>query len=65
MANLFRGFTARKKIWLRFMLANLEKKVTRLLRLLLVLVKLQNIGTTDIFKKCKTKNKVTDMYLER
>ena len=58
MANLFRGFTARKKIWLRFMLANLEKKVTRLLRLLLVLVKLQNIETTDIFKKCKTTNKV-------
>ena len=26
MANLFTGFTARKKVWLRFMLANLKKK---------------------------------------
>ena len=61
MANLFRDVNTRTKVWLRFMLANLKKKM---LQGTIFAVKSQQKITPDVFTPSIDLRKVSRIHLE-
>ena len=61
MATLFRGVNTRAKLWLRFTLANLKKKM---LQGTIFAVKIQQKITPDVFTPSTDLRKVSLIHLE-